>query len=648
MTKYELIDGYYLFIYSEIDEIMNVLNTSLRHDHNMALFKKTSKKVELIRHWEFERYTGYKHHSIAFPSENNFIAFINELLNEVDLVLEDIVAIIGTPFSMMTDIKDIISQYPKIAYHAVAHMYTSMMVDSQKYNKDAMIALAFDGGPDILIDHEANKKNFFCGAVVKEGELIAVFDIPSPGAYWAYAANYFQISEGTLMALAYACNARSTEQFEAFPDYRRASDKIVFEKYMNDLIETIMGYDLVEDSDKIHNYDERYSLKENKISMVMKLVQEKSIKQTYQVIEQILDKYKLNPKNTRLSLSGGFALNCPTNTDLMHHYGFKEQLCCPCVNDGGLAIGMGLHYFHYFGEYDFKFDNSYYGSEDKRDIYEVLKEFDIYISDISYGLDHIADDIENNPIVWFNSRAEIGPRALGHRSILANPCKIEHKDLLNKYKIREWWRPVAPIVLSEEIDDWFVDCFESEYMLNNFRIKPEKAKIVPAIIHLDGTCRVQTVSSKDDKILYEVVNLFYKKTGIPIICNTSLNDHGEPIINRIEEAMNFALRKNIEIIYINGYRICLKNQHEYPTRSYLKRNNGMFVLSEEEKSKILEKENPYNLSKDEVLLYKYNAQLHKYSLQNERDVVFISKVIKKIKQTSLDLMGLEQINLKSN
>lgn len=645
MTRCELKDGYYLFIYSEIDKVMNALSASLRHDHNMALFKRCGSNVELIHHWEFERYTGYKHHSIAFPSEENFIIFINELLSEVNLSLGDMVQIIGTPFKLSKGIEDIINQYPTIAYHAIAHMYTSMMVDSKKYNEDTLIALAFDGGPDILIDHDANKKNFFCGAVVKEGELIEVFDIPSPGAYWAYAANYFQIPEGTLMALAYACDARTTQQFELFPDYRRASDKMIFEKYMHHLIESVMNYDFTNNIDnKVMNYDKRYSPEENKISMIMKIIQENSIKQIYQVIDDLLVKYQLEPKNTRLSLSGGYALNCPTNTDLMHHYGFKEQLCCPCVNDGGLAIGMGLHYFHYYGKYNYRFKNAYYGSEDRRDVVETLKEYDKYIKEIIYSLDYIADDIENSPIVWFDSRAEIGPRALGHRSILANPCKIEHKDMLNQYKKREWWRPVAPIVLSEEMVQWFVDSFETEYMLNNFNIRPEKKSCVPAIIHLDGTCRVQTVGCKDDVVLYEIVKRFFDKTQVPMICNTSLNDHGEPIINSMDEAINFALRKNIEIIYINGHRICLKAQQEYPVQNYLKRNDSMFVVSDEEKARILEEENPYCLSNDEVLLYKYNNQLHRYSLKNEKDVCHLKKVIKKIKHTSMDLMGIEHIS----
>lgn len=646
--RHELENGYYLFIYSEIDEVMSALRASLRHDHNMTLFYKNDDEISLIHHWEFERYTGYKHHNVAFPSEKELVLFVNRLLEEEGLSLDEINSVVGMPLSFGKDISWIIDEYPTIAYHSICHMYTSLFVDSKKLYENNIISLAFDGGPDILIDKEAGKKNFFCGGVVKEGKLLDVFQIPSPGAYWAYMTNYFQISEGTLMALAYACNAKSTEHFEAFPDYKRSSDKRRFEEYMDALINRIMNYDLQMDCDKFVDYDERFSEKDNKISMIMKIVQENSIIQTHDVIDRILLEYSLDAKDTCLSLSGGYALNCPTNTELMNHYGFKEQLLCPCVNDGGLAIGMGLNYFYKYEDYPFnyKFKNAYYGSEDKRDVRSVLKKFDQYVDNVVWGLDKVAEDIEENPIVWFLSRAEIGPRALGHRSILANPCKMEHKDLLNMYKVREWWRPVAPIVLEDEIDNWFLNGFKSEYMLNNFDIRPDKAEIVPAIMHLDGTCRVQTVG-EEDMVLYEIVKSFYDRTKVPIICNTSLNDHGEPIINRMEEAINFALRKNIEVIYINNFRIKLKNHGEYPVSTCYKRQDDLFVVAEEKKKEILLKYNPYHLSNDEVLIYKYNAELHKYSMSNERDANILKRIFSKVKFTSLDLQGLEQIASRS-
>lgn len=419
---------------------MNALNASLRHDHNMALFKKTGNDIKLIRHWEFERFTGYKHHGVAFPSSENFINFIDRLLADIGLSHKDMVKIIGTPCGLDENIDEIVDKYPGIAYDAISHLFSSMFLNTSKVKEMDVVALAFDGGPDILIDKNANKKNFFCGAVLKKGKVVDLFDIPSPGAHWAYASNYFNMPEGTLMALAYASTMTSKEVFDGFPEYKRASDKRALGLYMDKLIKTIMNYDLSKkDSSLYTDYDERFTEEENKISMIMKIIQKESINQIIRLVEKIIVKYDINPQNAILSLSGGFALNCPNNTEIMNHFGFKEQLSCPCVNDGGLALGMGINYFYNNCDFNFTFENAYYGADDLRNIQDVLKDYEDYIETINYGLEYIAEDIANMPIVWFDGKAEVGPRALGHRSIIANPTKIEHKNLLNQYKIREWW-----------------------------------------------------------------------------------------------------------------------------------------------------------------------------------------------------------------
>lgn len=638
-------DGYYLFVYSEVDRLMNALNASLRHDHNMALFKKTGNDIKLIRHWEFERFTGYKHHGVAFPSSENFINFIDRLLADIGLSHKDMVKIIGTPCGLDENIDEIVDKYPGIVYHAISHLFSSMFLNTSKVKEMDVVALAFDGGPDILIDKNANKKNFFCGAVLKKGKVVDLFDIPSPGAHWAYASNYFNMPEGTLMALAYASTMTSKEVFDGFPEYKRASDKRALGLYMDKLIKTIMNYDLSKkDSSLYTDYDERFTEEENKISMIMKIIQKESINQIIRLVEKIIVKYDINPQNAILSLSGGFALNCPNNTEIMNHFGFKEQLSCPCVNDGGLALGMGINYFYNNCDFNFTFENAYYGADDLRNIQDALKDYEDYIETINYGLEYIAEDIANMPIVWFDGKAEVGPRALGHRSIIANPTKIEHKNLLNQYKIREWWRPVAPVVLEEKLNEWFSRAFRSDYMLNNFKIIDDKRDIVPAIVHLDGTCRVQTVNENSDKTLYEIIKKFYQLTGIPIVCNTSLNDHGEPIINNIEQAINFALRKKIDVVYINGYRIKLKRHDAYPEKKWLKRDDSLLKLDESEKDIVLKEENPFGLPKEDLLIYKYNPRFHKFSLKKESDVEKFENIVDKIKATSLDLKGIEIIS----
>lgn len=265
-----------------------------------------------------------------------------------------------------------------------------------------------------------------------------------------------------------------------------------------------------------------------------------------------------------------------------------------------------------------------------------------YIDDFSDNMDNIGQDIFDNPIVWFFGDAEIGPRALGHRSIFANPAKMEHKNLLNQYKEREWWRPVAPIIMENYEKDWFINSFPSKYMLNNFIIQSDKEKIVPAIIHLDGTCRVQTVNKEDSK-LYQVVSDFFTVSGIPIICNTSLNDHNEPIINSQREAIEFALDKEISIVYINGYRIRLKKNKQFKRNKMLLRNSDLFVMEETERVNVINRYNPFGLTKEELMLYRFNPRLGKYNLKVQKDVIKVRRILDKIKNNSFGLLGIEMI-----
>ena len=217
----------------------------------------------------------------------------------------------------------------------------------------------------------------------------------------------------------------------------------------------------------------------------------------------------------------------------------------------------------------------------------------------------MVEDIIAAPIVWFDKGSEVGPRALGARSLIGDPRTQETKDQLNIIKQRQWWRPVAPIVLRDHIGEWFEQEFESPYMLHAFTVKEEMRDKVIAILHEDNTARLQSITENDGQDrLYEVIQCFYKKTGIPIVCNTSLNDKGEPIINRIEEALNFALRKGIKVAYFNGKRFELKNHETYPEKEPLRRPFRMqYWNSEEEWKELCKKYNPKNYSSKIIYTY---------------------------------------------
>ena len=639
----ELKDGYYLPFYSEIDPIFHIFNSSVRHDHNMTLFRKTEKYVEIVHHWEFERISGIKHHDVAFYEKSDAVEFIDILLSEVSLTLNDMQEVIGLPELSTCDdyhsVKDIVN----ITYHSVCHLFSSMVMDTDIFHNQNIIALSFDAGSDYLVDKNAYKKNEFCGAISIKGD-VEFFPIPSPGPYWYYLAQRYHIPEGTLMALAYATTARIKIESPVLADVYNLTDIIENINTLLDFSNYILSYPKEKIDEICSGYDERFTEKENKISMMMKFVQEASLECVNKVVGKILDNYNLDPKDTYISLSGGYALNCPTNTNIVHKFGFKGQLCCPCVNDSGIAIGMGLYYFFKKCQsFEFQFNTAYYGNADNN-LKEAIEKFNLFVKNVHFGTDYAVDDIINEPVVWFDDRSEVGPRALGHRSILANPAKIESKNLLNIYKKREWWRPVAPIVLEEEREEWFKDSFPSAYMLNNFQIKEDKKAKVEAILHLDGSARVQTVTENDDKRIYSILKGIYEKTGIPIICNTSLNDKGEPIINKITEAFNFALRKGIRIVYVNGNRVELCNHNIYKEdkplereRKYFKKNYG--------NDRLLSKWNPYQLDIAEMYIYKINEVLHNFDITLEKDVKALRKIISKYRN-NYDLYGNTNIEYK--
>jgi len=173
----------------------------------------------------------------------------------------------------------------------------------------------------------------------------------------------------------------------------------------------------------------------------------------------------------------------------------------------------------------------------------------------------VAEKISGGRIVgWFQDRIEFGARALGNRSILADPRNKNIKNIINlKIKKREDFRPFAPSILSEFKSDWFVgDNYSNYYMETVLKIKDEKKDIVPSIVHVDQTCRVQSVSVKNNLKFYNLIKSFYKLTGVPILLNTSFNEN-EPIVCSPKEALECFLRTQMDDITIDNFLITRKN-----------------------------------------------------------------------------------------
>lgn len=244
-----------------------------------------------------------------------------------------------------------------------------------------------------------------------------------------------------------------------------------------------------------------------------------------------------------LCLAGGSMLNCNANSLIKKQGWFKNIYHVPAQGDDGLALGSALYLAHHvLGEKRHKYTD--------RDVAYSGKKYKV-----SKLTNHkkIAKLIADGKIVaWFMGASEFGPRALGHRSLLADPRNFHNREILNfVVKGREWYRPFAPSVLEEEAPKWFSPGDPSPFMLYTQDVlQPEK---VPAITHVDGSARIQTVNREMDEDYYKLIKEFFKITGVPMVLNTSLNGKGKPIVETEEQALElFKENDGIDILVLNG------------------------------------------------------------------------------------------------
>ena len=277
----------------------------------------------------------------------------------------------------------------------------------------------------------------------------------------------------------------------------------------------------------------------------------------------VYDKFKID----KLTLSGGCAQNSLANGKIINNTSFKSLFVPSNPGDAGGAVGAAYSAWHQINKLrPSKNKTAYLGSSYSNNYIEEIiasnkSRLDLenckffFISDEDDLCKVVAEEISNKKVVgWFQGRMEWGPRALGNRSIISDPRNPDIKDLLNiKIKRRESFRPFAPSILLEEADNWFEDFNDEElYMSRVLKFRKDKIKLVPGVVHIDGTGRLQTVKQEDNKRYYNLIKKFKLITGIPLLLNTSFNEN-EPIVNSPANALDCFLRTKMDMLVIENY-----------------------------------------------------------------------------------------------
>jgi carbamoyltransferase len=304
--------------------------------------------------------------------------------------------------------------------------------------------------------------------------------------------------------------------------------------------------------------DESLELRHEAIAASLQIVFEEA---AFHVLNALHRKTRVR----RLCLAGGCAMNSVMNGKIREQTPFEEVYIQPAAGDNGTALGAAFYVWHHvLGQpRRFVMDHSYWGPEFSDE--EIGKELGIRgeelrrqgcrVWEIEDGEEELcrwtSERIAEGKVVgWFQGRMEWGARALGNRSILADPRRPDMREIINaKIKLREKFRPFAPSILEEALPDYFVGAVPDPFMIQVYPVRPDKRAVIPAVTHVDGSGRLQTVNRRTNPLYWRLLKAFEKLTGVPVLLNTSFNEN-EPIVHRPGEALDCFLRTRMDVLVL--------------------------------------------------------------------------------------------------
>lgn len=509
------------------------LSLHTRHDANMTI----SSDSDIIRYIEFEKITGQRY--FRFSEDNHFSHQIEHIILPLIRDICGDIKKINVCWLTETQKHILKGTFPDIIFeekkHHLSHAY-SLYAFTKVDESDLIIS--FDGGGD-----ENDSFKIF-GWNKEEIELLEEYKLNLGTPYRMLGLISPEIN--------------SNPQFE-YNSNLHLSGKImglaplgeIKEIFIPDLINFYKMFKKgnLKISDRIIKLLDSFGIKYDDNLKVETVLSRNILRTSQEVFEQLFmelsHKYIASEKYQRILLTGGCAFNIRLNTVIYNKFA-KEIFVSPVSGDCGISIGAAIS--DIYNKTFNPFNNAYIGPTIKGNLSEIIEKYKgrkISESELAKLL------FDGKIIAIMIGKIEAGPRALGNRSILANPLIKGIKDKLNKIKYREFFRPVAPIITERMQNVVFESCPISKYMTFSPSIKKQYSTLLSEVVHYDGTCRIQTVT-ENETFLHELLVEFGKLTGIEVLANTSFNSKGKPIINDTDEAIDLFLNTEIDFLYIDG------------------------------------------------------------------------------------------------
>jgi carbamoyltransferase len=527
------------------------------HDYNCTLVDLKTKRVAMS---EAERISRRKHH-IILPEED-LLEPIRKCCNDLGVSIKDIDTVVfghTDPFPVKETLKKALGEKRKYVSvdHHLAHAAAAFL--SSPYQQASILSLDGygDGSSSLLAVGRGNKieeisrtddQNSFgleflratihlgLGGLGAEGKTQGLAAYGQPKYYEAYMNNIDIDQEGRIKLTAELRGDITHLSREG----GYLNTELLTNSFLNDLMpRRIKPEPLTEDHMDL-------------AASIQKVLDEIGLKLGHILIEK--------SGIRELVLSGGVCMNSSTNGILLQSNDFSKLFALPLASDRGIGLGAVLFYIHQELDFPrfFTLSQLFYGNQfDEGEASKAMKKANLKVHRSDNIYEEIAGELDHEKIVgWFQGKSEMGARALGHRSILANARKAEMKDIINeRVKHREWFRPFAPSAIEEHAHDYFEypeNVADLSFMTFTVPATKRAEEEIAATVHVDKTSRVQVVNSATNPEYHALIEAFGKISGTPVVLNTSFNDKDEPIVESPEDAVKTFLNSDMDLLCIGN------------------------------------------------------------------------------------------------